>query len=81
MLNVMECERSIINMILLWLGYLVYNLDNRAITLSTKTGLKTWCSLELSPHLTWHVSLCAAVRVAGALHQGDGMHSGQWDCG
>ena len=38
-LSTMGCERSVIIIILLLNGYLVYSLGNRAMTLSTKTGL------------------------------------------
>ena len=46
----MRCERSVITMTLLRLDYLVYSLGNRAITLSTETGLtnaKVTCVLKL----------------------------------
>ena len=36
--SVMGCERSVITMTLLRLGYLIHSLDNRAMTLSTETG-------------------------------------------
>ena len=45
MLSVMGCERSVITMTLLWLGYLVYNFGNRAMTLPSKTGLSTYLIL------------------------------------
>ena len=37
----MKCETSDIAMTLFWLGYLVYSLDNRAMTLSAETSLST----------------------------------------
>ena len=39
MKSLMECERSVITMTLFWFGYLVYNLDNYAMTLPTETSL------------------------------------------
>ena len=37
--SVMECERSVITMTLLRLGYLVHNFGNCVMTLSTETGI------------------------------------------
>ena len=36
----MKCERSVITMTLLRLGYLVHSLGNRAMTLLTETALR-----------------------------------------
>ena len=45
----MKYERSVIIMTLLQLSYLAHSLDNRAITLTTETGLiKAWGATRTS---------------------------------
>ena len=38
--SIMRCERNVITMTLLRIDYLVHNLDNYVITLTTETGLR-----------------------------------------
>ena len=42
--SIMRCERNVITMTFLRIDYLVHNLDNYVITLTTETG-----SLRLGP--------------------------------
>ena len=44
----MKCERSVITMTLLRLGYLVHRLGNYTITLPTETGLRNHCRTIVS---------------------------------
>ena len=54
--SVIGCERSVITMTLLCLGYLVYNLGNYAITLPTETGLMILRGIY-TPAVTQNISL------------------------
>jgi len=56
-MSVIKCERSVITMTLLRLGYLVYSLDNRVMTLLTETGLKSLPGMLVCTAPTGHATL------------------------
>jgi len=54
--SVIGCERSVITITLLFLGYIVHNFDNYAMTLPTETGLMILRGIY-TPAVTQNISL------------------------